>query len=262
MIAATVRLLLRARRPIYHLRTLSSAKPPDEADAMSRLFGRLRRPSLLQSDFLEQDAGRRAHQVFLFPGDFSDDGVSMWDDDDDEDEFGSDTDERDEIELMQQEMRRRELQDQAQRERWIQNSIPPTWTSQIDERGRAYGHGGRKRASARVWIQPGPGEIVVNRRAFVDYFDRMSDRELILEPLVATETCGYFDVQVMVQGGGLTGQAGAVRHGLARALNSYNPDVYRPPLTRLGLLERDARKVERKKVGHVKARKSPQWVRR
>ena len=90
----------------------------------------------------------------------------------------------------------------------------------------------------------------------------MTDRELILAPLAATETLGKFDVTAIVQGGGLTGQAGAIRHGLSRALNHYNPDAYRPPLKRLGYLTRDPRKVERKKIGHLKARKKPQWVKR
>jgi small subunit ribosomal protein S9 len=113
-----------------------------------------------------------------------------------------------------------------------------------------------------VWIQPGFGNVVVNRQDFVEYFDRMTDRESILAPLAATETLGKFDVTAIVTGGGLSGQAGAVRHGLARALNHYNPDVYRPPLKRLGYLTRDPRKVERKKIGHLKARKKPQWVKR
>jgi small subunit ribosomal protein S9 len=208
----------------------------------------------------------------LFPGDYQDDAESMWDDDEDDYEasetmggYESDTGGEQtlsETDYLIEELRRREAEDQAQRAKWIENSLPPVWKSEIDERGRAYGRGGRKKAAARVWIQPGFGEVTVNKKSFVDYFPRMSDRDLILQPLVATETCGDFDVQVMVQGGGLTGQAGAVRHGLAHALNSYNPDLYRPPLKRLGLLERDARRVERKKVGHKKARKSPQWVRR
>ena len=153
-------------------------------------------------------------------------------------------------------------EDDEQRKRWLENAKPPVRHSIVDERGRAYGRGGRKTASARVWIQPGFGNVVINRKEFVDYFQRTSDRELILEPLAATETLGRFDVSVTVEGGGLTGQAGAIRHGLARALNHYNPDVYRPPLKRLGYLTRDPRKVERKKIGHLKARKKPQWVKR
>lgn len=203
---------------------------------------------------------QRAHAIALFPGDYQDDPDSSWDDDDDNLSDGDAG--HDEISLMEEALKKRVMEEKVKRERWIQNAIPPVYEPKIDEHGRAYGRGGRKRASARVWIQPGMGEVVVNRRPFVEYFDRMTDRELVLEPLVATETCGVFDVQIMVQGGGLTGQAGAARHGLARALHHFNPDQYRPPLKRLGLLTRDPRKVERKKVGRVKARKSPQWVRR
>jgi small subunit ribosomal protein S9 len=169
--------------------------------------------------------------------------------------------EEEEMELARkvQELQREE---DLKRQRWIENAKPPVRHPVIDERGRAYGRGGRKTASARVWVQPGFGNVVVNRRDFVDYFERLADRELVLAPLAATETLGKFDVTAMVQGGGLTGQAGAIRHGLSRALNHYNPDVYRPPLKRLGYLTRDPRRVERKKIGHLKARKKPQWVKR
>ena len=215
----------------------------------------------------------RPHAITLFPGDFTDDAADPFEDDEDDMDYETvfssssvmqeDESEVDETELMIQELRRRERDDQAQRAKWLESSKPPVRKVEIDERGRAYGRGGRKRAQARVWIQPSPfGEVVVNQKSFVDYFDRLSDREHILEPLVATETCGAFDVQVTVRGGGLTGQAGAIRLGLANALNHYNPDKYRPPLKKLGLLTRDARKVERKKIGKVKARKSPQWVKR
>lgn len=150
---------------------------------------------------------------------------------------------------------------EAQKKRWIKNARAPVRVSEIDERGRAYGRGSRKTAHARVWIQPGEGEIVVNRKDFVTYFPRESDRDHVLGPFVASQTCGQFDVTAIVKGGGLTGQAGAIRLGLARALEKYNPD-YRPPMKRQGFMTRDPRKVERKKVGRVKARKSPQWVRR
>ncbi|KAL7494790.1 hypothetical protein ACHAWT_005602 [Skeletonema menzelii] len=149
----------------------------------------------------------------------------------------------------------------AQKDRWIKNASPPVRVSEIDERGRAYGRGSRKSAQARVWIQPGEGEIVVNRTDFLTYFPRETHRDHILGPFVASQTCGKFDVTAVVNGGGLTGQAGAIRLGLARALEKYNPD-YRPPMKRHGFLTRDPRMVERKKVGRVKARKSPQWVRR
>jgi len=151
--------------------------------------------------------------------------------------------------------------EEAQKKRWIQNASPPVRVSEIDERGRAYGRGSRKSAQARVWIQPGEGEIVVNRQDYLTYFPREAHREHILGPFVASQTCGKCDVTAVVNGGGLTGQAGAIRLGLARALEKYNPD-YRPPMKRHGFLTRDPRMVERKKVGRVKARKSPQWVRR
>jgi small subunit ribosomal protein S9 len=206
-------------------------------------------------------AQRRPHLVALFPGDYSDDpGNDEWDNDDD---FGDDEEEDNESSSrLEAALRRNELELQRKRERWIENSIPPVWTSLVDDRGRSYGRGGRKRAQARVWIQPGFGTVTVNRRHFEEYFTRMSDRDLCLQPMVATATLGHFDVTAIVQGGGLTGQAGAIRHGVARALNAFDPDRYRADLKVLGLLTRDARKVERKKIGHKKARKSPQWVRR
>ena len=244
------RLLLQEQRHVI-LRSFSSA-PPSRLLRPSRTAG-----SAASSNYQQQ----RPHAITLFPGDFSDDADSMWDDNHMED-LDSMSEEHDETEQLIQELRRREAADAAQRAKWIENSKPPVRESEIDDRGRAYGRGGRKTAAARVWIQPGLGQVVVNRKPLEEYFARLSDRSKILEPLVATETCGAFDVQVTVQGGGLTGQAGAVRHGLANALNHYNPDLYRPPLKKLGLLERDARKVERKKIGRLKARKSPQWVRR
>lgn len=174
-------------------------------------------------------------------------------------QLGSGTSEADQI--LQQEALRQQREDDARRKRWAENARPKARTREIDERGRAYGRGGRKTASARVWIYPGEGMISVNRRDFVDFFPRESHRESILGPFVASRTAGFFDVRVQVEGGGLSGKAGAVRHGLARALERYNPD-YRPAMKRLGYLTRDSRMVERKKVGRKKARKSPQWVRR
>lgn len=150
---------------------------------------------------------------------------------------------------------------EEQKQRWRRNARPAVRVSEIDERGRAYGRGSRKTARARVWVQPGEGEIVVNRKDFVSYFPRETHRDHILGPFVASQTCGQFDITATVEGGGLSGQAGAIRLGLARALEKFNPD-YRPAMKRHGFLTRDPRMVERKKVGKVKARKSPQWVRR
>jgi len=149
----------------------------------------------------------------------------------------------------------------ARRARWIASARPPIRVREIDDHGRSYGRGGRKTSTARVWIQPGEGVVTVNRREFLDFFPRESDREMVLSPFVASRTCGQFDVTVAVEGGGVTGKAGAVRHGVARALEKYDPE-YRPPMKRLGFMTRDPRKVERKKVGLKKARKAPQWVRR
>jgi len=163
---------------------------------------------------------------------------------------------------LEQQAAQIENEEDAKRIRWRENAKAPVRIPQIDPiSGKAYAKGGRKVATARVWVSPGEGMITVNRREFLDYFPRESDRDLILSPFIATNTCGMFDVNVAVEGGGVTGKAGAIRHGIARALQSYNPD-YRPPMKRLGYMTRDNRQVERKKVGLKKARKAPQWVRR
>ena len=208
----------------------------------------------------------RTHAVSIFDGDYSE----VDDDDAFEDDYEEDFDEFAQQDRSSMSKEDREMLDEAKRQdelyqekkkRWLELSKPVVRVAKIDERGRSYGRGSRKTAQARVWIQPGMGELVVNRRPFEEYFHRAWHREHVLAPLVATDTCGEFDVQCHVEGGGLTGKAGAMRLGLARALQNYKPD-YRPPLKRLGLLTRDPRKVERKKIGKVKARKSPQWVRR
>jgi len=150
---------------------------------------------------------------------------------------------------------------EKKRLKWEKNAKQPERVQDLDNRGRSYGRGGRKRAIARVWIYPGDGVVTVNRRTFLDYFPRESHRELIVSPFVATQTCGLFDTIVTVDGGGLSGQASAIRHGLSRALEKYNPDL-RLVLKQVGFLTRDSREVERKKIGLKKARKAPQWVRR
>jgi small subunit ribosomal protein S9 len=149
----------------------------------------------------------------------------------------------------------------AKKAKWLANAKPKVRVSEVDAAGQSYGKGGRKVASARVWIRPGEGVVTINRRDFLDYFPRDTHREMILGPFIATKTCGMFDMTVQVEGGGLSGKAGAVRHGLARALEKYYPD-FRPPMKRLGFMTRDSRVVERKKIGLKKARKAPQWVRR
>ena len=123
------------------------------------------------------------------------------------------------------------------------------------------GVGRRKRASARVRLYPGDGNVVVNDKPVEEYFSRERDVLHLLEPLKATDTVGTFNVSVKVQGGGVSGQAGAVRHGLARALLASDPNL-RPVLRRGGFLTRDARKKERKKPGLKRARKAPQYTKR
>src|SRR5881397_3534425 len=117
---------------------------------------------------------------------------------------------------------------------------------------RFYGTGRRKTSVARVWIKPDSGHIVVNRRAFEDYFPRETLRMIIAQPLAITNTIGQFDVLATVKGGGPTGQAGAVRHGLARAIARFD-DKLRQPLKKAGLLTRDPRARERKKYGQPRS---------
>lgn len=126
---------------------------------------------------------------------------------------------------------------------------------------RFYGTGRRKTSIARVWIKPGGGRVVVNRRAFEDYFPRETLRMIIAQPLQVTNTAGQFDVFATVAGGGPTGQAGAVRHGLARALARFD-DKLRQPLKKAGLITRDPRMRERKKYGQPGARQKFQYSKR
>jgi small subunit ribosomal protein S9 len=124
-----------------------------------------------------------------------------------------------------------------------------------------YGTGRRKRAVARVYVRPGTGKITVNDRALDAYFPSDTAKMIIKQPLVITETADKLDLLVKVQGGGPSGQAGALRHGLARALVEYNPDL-RARLKEAGFLTRDARRVERKKYGRPGARKRFQYSKR
>jgi small subunit ribosomal protein S9 len=124
-----------------------------------------------------------------------------------------------------------------------------------------YGTGRRKTASARVFVALGPGEIQVNDRALDDYFGREVARMIVRQPLQVAEVEGRFNIRITVRGGGSFGQAGAIRHGLARALVDYDEGL-RPVLRKAGFLTRDAREVERKKVGLHKARKRPQYSKR
>ncbi len=124
-----------------------------------------------------------------------------------------------------------------------------------------YGTGRRKSSTARVYLAPGSGRFQVNGRPLEQYFGRETSRMIISQPLEATEMAGRFDVTVWVRGGGASGQAGAIRHGLARALLQYD-ETLRPALRKGGFLTRDAREVERKKVGLRKARKREQYSKR
>ena len=126
---------------------------------------------------------------------------------------------------------------------------------------RFYGLGRRKSAVARLYLTPGTGQILVNKRDFENYFSNETLRMIIMQPIDSTGNNGKFDIKVNVKGGGPAGQAGAVRHAVARALLALNPD-YRKPLNKGGFLTRDSRKVERKKYGHRKARKKSQFSKR
>ena len=131
----------------------------------------------------------------------------------------------------------------------------------VDSLGRAYSTGKRKSSIARVWIKPGSGNVVVNGRKEDIYFSSKSHRLLLNQPLVLTDRKSELDVICTVKGGGLSGQAGAIRHGISRALTSFDEE-FRPQLKKAGLLTRDPRRVERKKPGLVKARKSKQFSKR
>ena len=130
----------------------------------------------------------------------------------------------------------------------------PKYEKKVDKQGRAYATGKRKNAVARVWIKPGGGTVTVNERPIDIYFARPVLRMLIQQPLVSANRQGQYDVICTVSGGGLSGQAGAVRHGLSKALTNFEPDL-RGALKRGGFLTRDSRVVERKKYGKAKARR-------
>jgi small subunit ribosomal protein S9 len=130
-----------------------------------------------------------------------------------------------------------------------------------DQLGRSYATGRRKNAVARVWVKPGKGEIMVNGKKAVQYFARPVLRMLITQPFLVADRYNQFDVYCTVVGGGLSGQAGAVRHGISRALTNYEPDL-RAILKAAGFLTRDPRVVERKKYGKAKARRSFQFSKR
>jgi small subunit ribosomal protein S9 len=137
----------------------------------------------------------------------------------------------------------------------------PKREAKRDAQGRSYATGRRKDAVARVWIKPGKGEITINSKKAAQYFARPVLRMLITQPFLVADRYNQFDVVATVTGGGLSGQAGAVRHGISRALTYYEPDL-RAILKVAGFLTRDSRTVERKKYGKAKARRSFQFSKR
>ncbi|KAH9716128.1 30S ribosomal protein S9 [Citrus sinensis] len=149
----------------------------------------------------------------------------------------------------------------AEIERQKQEEVAKARVRQVDEKGRAYGTGRRKCSIARVWIQPGDGKFIVNDKEFDVYFPMLDHRAALLRPFSETKTLGLWDVDCTVKGGGVSGQVGAIRLGISRALQNWEPDL-RPALRSTGFLTRDSRVVERKKPGKAKARKSFQWVKR
>jgi small subunit ribosomal protein S9 len=124
-----------------------------------------------------------------------------------------------------------------------------------------YGTGRRKSATARVHLQPGKGNITINERPLDEFFGRETGRMIVRQPLELVQLAAAFDITVQVDGGGITGQAGAIRHGIARALIRYD-ETLRKPLRQAGFVTRDAREVERKKVGRRKARRGTQYSKR
>jgi small subunit ribosomal protein S9 len=124
-----------------------------------------------------------------------------------------------------------------------------------------YGTGRRKTSTARVYLKAGSGQITVNQRSLEEFFGRETGRMIVLQPLQVVEMASRFDIDVTVAGGGITGQAGAIRHGITRALIEFDESL-RPTLRKAGFVTRDAREVERKKVGRRKARRGPQYSKR
>jgi len=137
----------------------------------------------------------------------------------------------------------------------------PVYVQKLDAQGRAYATGKRKDAVARVWISRGAGRITVNEKDFSAYFARPVLQMVVQQPIITANRTGQYDVRITVAGGGLSGQAGAVRHGISKALTYYEPEL-RSVLKKAGFLTRDSRTVERKKYGHAKARRSFQFSKR
>ncbi|AFR26360.1 30S ribosomal protein S9 [Bartonella quintana] len=140
-------------------------------------------------------------------------------------------------------------------------NVVPIHVQKLDSQGRAYATGKRKGAVARVWVKPGFGKITINNKEFDKYFARPVLRMILRQPIVAINRDTQFDIIATVTGGGLSGQAGAVRHGISKALTYYEPE-FRTILKKRGFLTRDSRVVERKKYGKAKARRSFQFSKR
>ena len=143
----------------------------------------------------------------------------------------------------------------------VAQSTAPLREQELDQHGRAYATGRRKDAVARVWIKPGKGTITINGKEQETYFARPTLRLVINQPFAITDREGQYDVIATVRGGGLSGQAGAVKHGIAQALSKYEPEL-RSTVKAAGFLTRDSRVVERKKYGRAKARRSFQFSKR
>ncbi|MBB4304769.1 small subunit ribosomal protein S9 [Rhodobium orientis] len=137
----------------------------------------------------------------------------------------------------------------------------PVHVQKLDAQGRSYATGKRKDAVARVWLKPGSGRITVNKKDFTEYFGRPVLQLIVRQPILAADRDGQYDIVATVSGGGLSGQAGALRHGISKALTYYEPDL-RGILKKGGFLTRDSRVVERKKYGRAKARRSFQFSKR
>ena len=143
----------------------------------------------------------------------------------------------------------------------VEQNVAPLHERKVDKLGRSYATGKRKNAIARAWVKPGKGKITVNGKESDKYFARPVLRMMINQPFRITDREGQFDVNVTVVGSGLSGQAGAVRHAISKALSDYEPPL-RPALKHAGFLTRDSRVVERKKYGRKKARRSFQFSKR
>lgn len=143
----------------------------------------------------------------------------------------------------------------------VETEAAPVYVQKLDDLGRAYATGKRKDAVARVWIKPGNGKVTVNGREFEKYFARPVLQMVLQQPIIAAERKDQYDIVATVSGGGLSGQAGAVRHGISKALTYFEPEL-RAVLKKGGFLTRDSRVVERKKYGRAKARKSFQFSKR